>query len=152
MVTDAAPHSAHMQQIMAVFEQEGKPFAVSIGSLADNSYSIYSDYYFFIEDPHELYKHWPPDVWQAIDQHQAKPGMNELQVDFALGMGVLDHASDSDGEDRALFQRRPAGDGHLSRWQSCGDSEAGSDWQSVSAFSGYSVMVDHCPPTTVSLH
>ncbi len=33
VVTDTAPHSAHMQQIMAVFEQEGKPFAVSIGSL-----------------------------------------------------------------------------------------------------------------------
>ncbi len=60
-----------------------------------NSYSIYSDYYFFIEDPHELYKHWPPDVWEAIDQHQVKPGMNELQVDFAVGMGVLDRSSDS---------------------------------------------------------
>jgi hypothetical protein len=95
VVTDTAPHSAHVQQIMAVFEQEGKPFAVSIGTLTDKSYSIYSDYYFFYEDPHELYKHWPQDMWQAIDQHQVKPGMNELQVDFALGMGVLDHASDS---------------------------------------------------------
>jgi len=95
VVADAAPHSAHMQQIMAVFEQEGKAFALSIGSLSGNSYSIYSDYYFFIEDPHELYKHWPPDVWQAIDQHQAKPGMNELQVDFALGMGTLDRGNDS---------------------------------------------------------
>src|SRR5882762_6224836 len=48
-----------------------------------------------IEDPHELYKHWPPDIWGAIDQHQVKLGMNELQVDFALGMGVLDHSGDS---------------------------------------------------------
>lgn len=96
VVLDAAPHSAHMQQVMAVFDLEGKPYAVSIGSEIDNSYSIYSDYFFFIEDPHELYKHWPPETWQAIDQHQVKPGMNELQVDFALGMGVLDHASDSE--------------------------------------------------------
>ncbi len=81
---------------MAVFDLDGKPYAVSIGSVVDNSYSIYSDYFFFIEDPHELYKHWPPETWQAIDQHQAKPGMNELQVDFALGMGMLDHASDSE--------------------------------------------------------
>src|SRR5437016_283007 len=52
VVTDAAPHSAHIRQIMAVFEQEGKPFALSIGSVTGNSYSIYSDDYFFIEDPH----------------------------------------------------------------------------------------------------
>ena len=95
VVTDTVPHSAHVQQIMAVFEQEGKPYAVSIGSVTGSSYSIYSDYFFFIEDPHELYKHWPADIWEAIDQHQAKPGMSELQVDFALGMGVLDHASNS---------------------------------------------------------
>jgi len=95
VVTDTAPHSAHIRQIMAVFEQEGKPFALSIGSVTGNSYSIYSDDYFFIEDPHQLYNHWPPDVWAAIDQHEVKPGMNELQVDFALGMGVLDRSSDS---------------------------------------------------------
>jgi hypothetical protein len=96
--TDAqssGPHSGQSRPIMAVFDLDGKPFAVSIGSFADNSYSIYSDYYFFIQDPHELYKHWPPEMWQAIDEHQAKPGMNELQVDFALGMGTLDHSSDS---------------------------------------------------------
>jgi hypothetical protein len=92
VVSDTAPHSA---QVMAVFEQGGKPFALSIGSINGNSYSIYSDYFFFIEDPHELYKHWPQDVWEAIDQHQVKPGMNELQVDFAVGMGVLDRSSDS---------------------------------------------------------
>src|SRR5438552_13415349 len=53
VVTDTAPHSAHIRQIMAVFEQEGKPFALSIGSVTGNSYSIYSDDYFFIEDPHQ---------------------------------------------------------------------------------------------------
>src|SRR5690242_14918339 len=95
VVSDASPHSGDVRQIMAVFEQEGKPYAVSIGSLSGSSYTIYSDYFFFIEDPHELYKHWPPEVWGAIDQHQVKPGMNELQVDFAVGMGVLDHSSDS---------------------------------------------------------
>ena len=40
---------------------------------------------FFFADPHELYKHWPPETWQAIDNHQAKPGMNEIQVSMALG-------------------------------------------------------------------
>jgi hypothetical protein len=94
VVVDSAPHSAHTQQIMAIFEQGGKAYAVSIGSLVNNTYNIYSDDYFFLQDPHELYKHWPPEVWEAIDQHQVKPGMNQLQVDFAVGMGVLDRSSD----------------------------------------------------------
>jgi hypothetical protein len=96
VVNDASPRSGDVHQIMAVFEQEGKPYALSIGSVSGDAYTIYSDYFFFIEDPHELYKHWPPDVWGAIDQHQVKLGMNELQVDFAVGMGVLDRASGSE--------------------------------------------------------
>jgi hypothetical protein len=49
----------------------------------------------FIQDPHELYKHWPTEVWQAIDRHEVKPGMSELQADFAIGIGLLEPASDS---------------------------------------------------------
>ena len=49
-----------------------------------------------IEDPHQLYKHWPADVWQAVEQHQVKPGMNEMQAVFAIGMGRPDAGSSSD--------------------------------------------------------
>ncbi|MGA9799791.1 MAG: hypothetical protein WBQ68_12345 [Terriglobales bacterium] len=93
VVTDASPHSQG-QQVMAVFEQEGKTYAVPIGSKTGDSYQIYSDEMFFIQDPRELYKHWPADVWQSIDQHQIKPGMNEFQAYFAIGMGVPDRSSD----------------------------------------------------------
>jgi hypothetical protein len=48
---------------------------------------------FFIEDPHQLYRHWPPQVWRLIDEHQTKPGMSELQADFALGIGLLQPGS-----------------------------------------------------------
>ncbi len=78
------------RQLMAVFEKEGKSYAVPIGFEANEQFTIYSDEMFFIEDPHQLYKHWPADVWQAVDQHQVKPGMNEMQADFAIGMGVPD--------------------------------------------------------------
>jgi hypothetical protein len=54
----------------------------------------------FIEDPHQLYRHWPAEVWQAIEQHQVKPGMNELQADFAIGIGLLQPGKDSN--DRTL--------------------------------------------------
>jgi hypothetical protein len=50
---------------------------------------------FFVEDPHELYKHWPADVWQAVDKHEVKTGMNEMQADFAVGMGIPDAGASS---------------------------------------------------------
>ena len=77
-------------QVMAVFEKEGKTYAVPIGFEAEGQYTIYSDEMFFVEDPHDLYKHWPVDVWRSVEQHEVKPGMNELQADFAIGMGVPD--------------------------------------------------------------
>ncbi len=92
VVTDTTP--AHQRQVMAVFEQEGKTYAVPIGSQAGDSYQIYSDEMFFVQDPRELYKHWPADVWESIEQHQIKPGMNEFQAYFAIGMGVPDRSSD----------------------------------------------------------
>ena len=94
VVVDTSPHSAHLHQVMAVFEQEGKTYAVPIGSQTGDSYQIYSDEMFFIEDPRELYKHWPADVWQSIEQHQIKPGMNEFQAYFAIGMGVPERSND----------------------------------------------------------
>src|SRR5579862_2328884 len=78
------------KQVVATFEKDGHIFAVPIGFESDGQYKIYSDEMFYIQDPHELYKHWPPDVWQAISNHQIKPGMDELQAVFAVGMGVPD--------------------------------------------------------------
>ena len=84
------------KQVMAVFQKEGKSYAVPIGYQGEGEYKIYSDEMFFVEDPHDLYKHWPPDVWQAVEQHQVKPGMNEMQADFAIGMGVPDPGDTSE--------------------------------------------------------
>jgi hypothetical protein len=95
-VVTAKPAGAGQQrQVMAVFQKEGKRCAVPIGYEADEQYKIYSDEIFFVEDPHDLYKHWPADVWQAVEQHQVKAGMNEMQADFAIGMGVPDAGSSS---------------------------------------------------------
>src|SRR5882762_1178523 len=67
------------RQMMAVFQRDGKSCSVPIGFESEGQYRIYSDEMFFIEDPHELYKHWPADVWQSVEQHEVKPGMNEMQ-------------------------------------------------------------------------
>ena len=96
VVTATPPGAAQKKQVMAVFQKEGKSYAVPIGYQGEGEYKIYSDEMFFVEDPHDLYKHWPPDVWQAVEQHQVKTGMNEMQADFAIGMGVPDPGDTSE--------------------------------------------------------
>jgi hypothetical protein len=83
------------RQVVATFDKDGHSYAVPIGFENEGQYKIYSDEVFYVEDPHELYKFWPADVWQAIEQHQVKPGMDELQADFAVGMGVPDAGASS---------------------------------------------------------
>jgi hypothetical protein len=80
----------HSEQVLIVFHSDGemKTYAAAIGSNRGGDYTLYINDTFYIEDPHQLYKHWTRDIWNAIDQHQAKPGMNELQVGIALGAGV----------------------------------------------------------------
>jgi hypothetical protein len=96
VVTAMPPGPGQRKQVMAVFEKEGKSCAVPIGLEADEQYKIYSDEMFFIEDPRVLYKHWSADVWQSVAQHEVKPGMNEMQADFAIGMGVPDAGDTSE--------------------------------------------------------
>ena len=96
VVTEIGPGAGNRRQMMALFQKEARSYAVPIGFESEGQYKIYSDEMFYIEDPHELYKHWPVDVWQAVGRHEVKPGMNELQADFAVGMGVPDAGGSSD--------------------------------------------------------
>jgi hypothetical protein len=94
VVTDISPGTPDQRQVMAVFEQDGKSYAFPIGAVKGSDCRIYSDEMLFIQDPRELYKHWPAEVWDAIDKHEVKTGMNELQVDFAIGMGTPEPSRD----------------------------------------------------------
>ena len=87
VVLDRTPGSTTQKQVMAVFEKDGKRYAFPIGMEEHGDYKIYSDEILFIQDPHELYKHWSAETWKAISNHEVKPGMNELQAFFAIGMG-----------------------------------------------------------------
>jgi hypothetical protein len=99
VVTDVFPKAPDEKQFMAVFVKDGKSYAFSIGVVKGEEFQIYSDDMLFIEDPHELYKHWPKDIWESIDKHEVKPGMNEIQVNFALGIGT---AGSEDRDDKTL--------------------------------------------------
>jgi len=75
------------KQLLAVADRPGQPgsIAVPVGTNTNDDFQFTANDNLFFADPHELYKHWPPEVWSAIDQHQARKGMTELQVSFALG-------------------------------------------------------------------
>lgn len=75
------------KQVLAVFDVAGEKGSVAapIGTDVGDDFNFTANDVLFFADPHQLYKHWPPDIWNAIDQHQAKVGMNELQAGFALG-------------------------------------------------------------------
>jgi hypothetical protein len=95
IVAQVVPSAPDQRQVMAVFERDKKFFAFSIGSEKDGNYRLYSDDMLFIDDPHQLYKHWPAETWAAIDRHEVKPGMSELQTVFAVGLGIPERGGDA---------------------------------------------------------
>ncbi|MGB8834568.1 MAG: hypothetical protein WCC95_20630 [Candidatus Sulfotelmatobacter sp.] len=90
------PAPGGRRQVVATFDKDGHSYAVPSGFENEGQYKIYSDEMFYVEDPHGLYKFWPADVWQSIAQHEVKLGMDELQADFAVGMGVPDAGASSE--------------------------------------------------------
>ena len=80
--------SPKTRQVVAVFDQDGKTWAVPIGLQEGSDITIYADEMFYYEDPHELFNFWPKETWDAIERHEVVKGMNEYQVTFAVGMGV----------------------------------------------------------------
>jgi hypothetical protein len=75
------------KQVLLVFTKpdDTKQYAVPVGYRQAGQYTFYTDEIFFYDDPHQLYKHWGPDIWKAVDTHQVILGMNERQVELSLG-------------------------------------------------------------------
>lgn len=75
------------KQVLLVFEKPGdtKQYAVPVGFLQGKDYTFSTDEIFFYDDPHQLFSYWGPQIWAAIDRHEAIPGMTEREVQMALG-------------------------------------------------------------------
>ncbi len=92
-VEQVAPKSATFRipggdkQVLMVFTKpnDKKEYAVPMGYRQAGQYTFYTDEVLFYDDPHELYKHWGPEIWKAVDEHRVILGMNERQVQLALG-------------------------------------------------------------------
>jgi hypothetical protein len=84
-VDDGIEHGS--RQAFAVFTllESAELFATPVGYMEGNEETYYTDLLFFYDDPHTIYDHWPKDVWAAIDAHQVKPGMSELETRMAIG-------------------------------------------------------------------
>lgn len=84
-VDDGMSHGA--RQAFAVFALPGSAalYATPIGVMDGAEEQYFTDLLFFYDDPHTIYSEWQKETWAAIDAHQAKPGMNELQTRLALG-------------------------------------------------------------------
>lgn len=99
-VDDGMGHGS--RQAFAVFALPGGKdlFATPIGAIQDDQESYYPDLLFFYDDPHGIYDHWPKDVWAAIDAHQVKPGMSELETRLAVGRKM--HPDSSEAGERTV--------------------------------------------------
>ncbi len=84
-VDDSMGHGS--RQVFAVFALPGGAalYATPIGSMQGSEEAYYCDLLFYYDDPHSIYDYWPRNVWAAIDAHQVKPGMSELEAEMALG-------------------------------------------------------------------
>ena len=94
VVTDVAPQAPGNKQVLACFSLDGKNYAVPIGAEKGSDFKLRANDIFFIEDPHDLYRHWPADVWKKIDAHEVQAGMSELQASFSIGAGVPEGSGD----------------------------------------------------------
>ncbi len=95
VIKAAAPVSIHDniehgdRQAMVVFSlPNGKDlFAMPVGFMIGPIEEHYfDDMLFYYDDPHIIYSNWPKEMWAAIDAHQVKQGMSELQTRTAVGM------------------------------------------------------------------
>jgi hypothetical protein len=99
-VDDSISHGS--RQAFAVFAlPEGATlYATPIGAIQGSEESYFCDGLFYYDDPHTMYDHWPKDIWAAIDAHQVKPGMSELETRMAIGQKL--HANGDQEGDRTV--------------------------------------------------
>jgi hypothetical protein len=79
------------------FERDGRTESVESGTPS----RLYIDEMFFIQDPRELYHHWPAETWNKVENREFEIGMTEFQAAFALGAGQPQRSSQR-GETRIV--------------------------------------------------
>jgi hypothetical protein len=100
-VKDNIEHGTHQAMVVFTLPGGNDQFATPVGYLGNGTDEHYfTDLLFYYDDPHTIYSNWPRDIWAAIDAHQVKPGMNELQTRTAIGMKM--HPDEDTEGDRTV--------------------------------------------------
>lgn len=90
-VDDGISHGTRQAMYVFTFptnKNDKQEYATPVGAMEGTEEQYYSDLLFFYDDPHAIYAHWPSDIWAAVEAHQAKPGMSELQTRLSLGQKI----------------------------------------------------------------
>ena len=119
LVTDAVEQVAPVKtafripqgdkQVLLIFTRAANSaanqYAVPVGFRQGTDYTFSTDQIFFYDDPHILFSHWSPETWKAIDEHRAILGMNERQVQTALGQ-ISDPHGDKIGDRTVIYDNQ----------------------------------------------
>jgi hypothetical protein len=94
------------RQAFAVFALPGGTalFATPIGTMEGNQEAYFTDRLFYYDDPHTIYEHWPKDVWAAVDAHEVKPGMSEVETRMSIGR-KLETDGDKEGDRTVTYDQ-----------------------------------------------
>ena len=87
-VDDGISHGQRQALVVFTFPDDKQEYATPVGAIDTGTEQYYDDLLFFYDDPHTIYSHWSKDLWAAIESHQVKPGMNELQARLAVGQKI----------------------------------------------------------------
>ena len=87
-ISDKVPHGDHQVMIVFTLPGDSNLYATPVGAMEGQQEQYFDDLLFFYDDPRTIYAHWPKEIWAAIDAHQPKQGMNELQISLTLGMNI----------------------------------------------------------------
>ena len=85
-VIDSIEHGDRQVMVVFTLPDSKDQFATPVGFVQGNEEHYYCDLLFYYDDPHTIYSNWARDTWAAIDAHQVKEGMSELQTRMAIGM------------------------------------------------------------------
>jgi hypothetical protein len=85
---DGLEHGTRQAFVVFALPGDKQLFAAPVGDINGNQESYFTDSLFFYDNPHTIYNYWPGDVWAAIDAHQVKPGMSEVETRMAVGQNM----------------------------------------------------------------
>jgi len=102
---------------MAVFSKEAKHYAFPIGAEQGSDFTLYATDMLFLDDPRGMYKHWSPEVWDAIAKHEVTSRNERTASGLRCGLGLLEGSGTARSEP-CTTPRRSAAHGNLPAAQS----------------------------------